>query len=185
MATRRTIHIYTNPYDGGYTTHTPNGAGIPTGRGHGFIIPQVSLRGHQTAKHCWTSTRSALRTFTCGLHPAYLPNGVGTPTGRGTNKYVWFTSRIPPERRGDPNGVQHCLAVWWPRSDTCGCVIVWRCVIVCWCVIMCRCVGVSVRVVMLCCYVIMTRRHDIHDISPISHKKFLPSLASLPKSPYL
>ena len=59
----------------------PNGAGIPTGRGHGFIIPQVSLRGHQTAKHCWTSTRSALRTFTGGLRPAYLPNGAGTPTG--------------------------------------------------------------------------------------------------------
>ena len=65
--------------------------------------PQVSLRGHQTAKHCWTSTRSALRTNTCGLRTAYLPNGAGAPTGRGTPqvslrghqtaKHCWTSTR--------------------------------------------------------------------------------------------
>ena len=106
---------------------------------------------------------------------------------RVTNKYVWFTSRIPPERRGDPNGVQHCLAVWWPRSDTCGCYVG---ILVCGYIGMWVCCYVGILV---CGYIgmLICRYNDKHDDTkyttypPISHKKFLPSLACLPKSPYL
>ena len=98
---RHTIHTARTPILTPNDTHTYYDPHTPT------HTPQVSLRGHQTAKQCWTSTRSALRTFTWGLRPAYLPNGAGTPTGRGhgfiipqvslrghqTAKHCWTSTR--------------------------------------------------------------------------------------------